>query len=461
MKSHPHRSSKKKVDNKFYPASAENAENDEVEKQLKNALEPTPNRLTIIWNAVLPCDFGCSICCLNAWHIRPCEYRTYERTLVGSGKQLSLQGMLLLIDQITEMKGRKGLDISGGNPAFLLRTAQPLFKAIRDQIGRENVSFSVPGSLIAPKDAEFIASFASAVEVTVDGWPGVIDPTRHPCMTRIAVNALKMFRKYNVRKVSSTVIKSGISTSKKYLAKLADFLKSTNAVDEWEWLRYLPVGRGANQVSYILKPDELPTIAASYESLSDEYSDRFEIKLQHSLLNMFRQFSGREDARCKAMKNETLGILPDGTVLSCPWLLDAYGRPISPEFKLGKAPSEALSDIVRRGKRIRKSDMLARGDCGECQLLNGCDECLAASQSASRLFGAIRESRDECTASCFPSAVANAVRPVQHGCYGKSCSRAHQCLSTYHPRQGRSSVSPDAFAIPYVRKATQIARVMR
>jgi radical SAM protein with 4Fe4S-binding SPASM domain len=397
--------------------------------------------LSIIWNAVWTCDLSCSICCVNALNICPCEYAAEEERLVSKGKQLSTADQLRVVEQIAELKGKVKikLDVSGGNMILMMYNAWQVLKAIGEKIGRENVSISIPGTLLTNRDADFLATIASAVEVSIDVPPGIDDTTRFLNMAKIGTNALRMFKEHNVRKVVSTVIKSGINADERVLSNLAAFLSQSDCVDEWEWLRFIPVGRGAHLHSYIVKPEEMPAIFETYKNLRKKYDRQFKIRLQHSLQNIFPEASEKE-RRCKAAQHESLCILPDGTVVLCGWLLDHRGRPVSPEFQLGKVPFEKLSIIYKRSKRLQLQDLsnmdASQDACADCELRGtACDECMAAAQSMSLTY-ASDTNQEASSAKCLHSMTFGLKSGKNKGhCFGTKCSRVATC---YPPIQANN-----------------------
>jgi radical SAM protein with 4Fe4S-binding SPASM domain len=52
---------------------------------------------------------------------------------------------------------------------------------------------------------------------------------------------------------------------------------------------------------------------------------------------------------CQAVINQ-LGILPDGTVLACPWALNEKGEPLHEIFVLGKVPEDKIETIIKSEK---------------------------------------------------------------------------------------------------------------
>ena len=121
------------------------------------------------------------------------------------------------------------------------------------------------------------------------------------------------------------------------LKNVYDFLCDIG-VNEWELLRFYPIGRGG------IRQKSIPSASDYKETMQFLRSFRGSTKIffQHSLKML------EEKIVCPAVR-EAIGILPDGQVTACAWGIDRKTQPF-PEFFLGKLPEQRLSEIIQTAK---------------------------------------------------------------------------------------------------------------
>ena len=106
-------------------------------------------------------------------------------------------------------------------------------------------------------------------------------------------------------------------------------------------MQLYPVGRAADKWSDTIDVEQQQSFINFLKTLRGST----EVKFQHSFKGIF------ENIICPSIKG-SIGILPDGNVVACPWGLNSNGEPIDENFVLGKIPEQKIADILASERAI-------------------------------------------------------------------------------------------------------------
>jgi len=270
-----------------------------------------------IWNLTDACPWNCALCCMSS-------KRRKDR------KELTSQEKLKVLKDL--VKNNIKIDFSGGDPLFYKDDFKIVERAL-DLLEKENINVSITGCNFTDAKLKLLKRVGK-VEVSIDNIPGEKNPFRPDGFNLSAISLLKKL-------VENSIFCSAVTTlypdtiGKDRLRNLYQFL-CDKGIPKWNILQFYPVGRGFNFPELILNENQLIDIMDFLDSLNGPTK----IAFQHSLRIL------RGEYKCHAAV-KAIGILPDGTVVSCSWALDKNSRPLS-SFEIGKLPENKLSDIIER-----------------------------------------------------------------------------------------------------------------
>ena len=151
----------------------------------------------------------------------------------------------------------------------------------------------------------------------------------------------------------------------KNLEELHDFLVRNN-IESWEILPYYQVGRALDM--YALAPTESKMNSCISYINNLKESSKVNISFQHSLENKINKC-----VKCNAL-SRSVGILPNGTVVSCSWGLKQGCVPINDKFILGHMPNNKFYDILNSEKSILWNKNKFKNNIQVCQLEENLNE---------------------------------------------------------------------------------------
>ncbi|PIX11388.1 hypothetical protein COZ73_02765 [Candidatus Falkowbacteria bacterium CG_4_8_14_3_um_filter_36_11] len=284
----------------------------------------------IIWNLTRVCPWNCDFCCVSAIQAKR---RNGNRNTVFAEqkkKELTLNQKI----EVLKMMASKNIiiDFSGGDPLYFQDDFEVVKKAT-EIIPSKMINISMTGCGIT-QDKVNLLKKVNMVEFTLDNLPEVENPFRPQGFNIASMRAMTKLVKAGV-KVSAVTILYSVTITKTNLKSIYTWL-CNNRIQEWDILKYLPVGRGINYQE--LAPTNKQYLATMYYLRS--LNGFTHISFQHSL----KVIDG--SAKCHAAIN-SFGILPDGEAIACAWALDLNGRPIN-EFRIGKLPEENIDVIIER-----------------------------------------------------------------------------------------------------------------
>lgn len=284
----------------------------------------------VIWNLTRACPWNCPFCCVSAVYVRGQRGREIYQKQKKS--ELTFAQKLEVLRKIVD-KGMV-IDFSGGDPLYFSEDFAVVEEGVR-LLPQEKVNVSMTGCDLTEKKVELLKK-VNMVEFTLDNLPATQNPFRPRGFNLSSMEAMKILVRAGV-KVSAVTILYANTISAENLRGIYGWL-CENGVQEWDILKYYPVGRGEGNVRVSPTEDEYLAAMDFLRGLQGSTH----ISFQHSL----RVIEGT--AKCHAAVN-SIGILPDGQVTACAWALHKGGDSFE-DFKIGKLPEDDLDEILERAR---------------------------------------------------------------------------------------------------------------
>lgn len=302
-----------------------------------------------IWNLTNKCPWDCKFCCVSAKQVAP---TSNKNGLESATDELDLASKMNILGQLVD-NGIK-IDFSGGDPLYFEDDYAVVSKAI-EFLPKTMVNVSTTGAAFNDRKLA-VLSKVGKVELTLDNLDTTNNPYRPKGYNVSSMRALKTLAAAGIR-CSAVTILYPLTMDDDNLRNLHTWL-CANSIPQWDFLKFSKVGRGIEHEDLVVSDAEYRERMQFIESLGGP----IRIAFQHSL----RMLNGQE--ACRAV-HESIGILPDGTVISCAWALDHNGQPLE-GFRLGKLPEDDLGDILK--KALESPDYTSRPSA--CRILH-CRAC--------------------------------------------------------------------------------------
>ena len=288
--------------------------------------------MDVIWNLTKACPWDCEICSVSAIHVCPTTAEGVYLAEKDSKNELTIDEKLSVLKALTERDFE--IDFSGGDPLYYDEDLIVVEQAIR-WLPASKIIISMTGSKMTDNKISLLKR-VGIVEFTLDNLTDEQNPLRPRGYNRASMVAMRRCVEAGVRVRAVTVLYS-YTISKINLENIYKWLCENN-ISEWELLRFYPVGRAVRFLKVI------PSNSRYLKTMDFlcKLKGPTEIFFQHSL-NMLR---GKRF--CPAVK-ESIGILPGGEVVLCPWAMDSNTKPLK-EFSVGKLPEDNFDDIMRRAR---------------------------------------------------------------------------------------------------------------
>lgn len=299
--------------------------------------------MDVIWNLTKACPWDCEICSVSAIHVCPTTAESIYLGEKDNKKELTLDEKLSVLRVLVENDFE--VDFSGGDPLYYDEDLRIVEQATR-WLPPSKIVISMTGSKITSSKINLLKK-VSFVEFTVDNFTDGENPLRPRGYNKASFLAMKKCAESGISVRAVTVLYS-YTLSKTNLKNIYNWL-SNNGVLEWELLRFYPVGRASRFPELIPSDSEYLETMEFLRGLKGSTKTFF----QHSM-NMLEK-----NGSCPAIK-ESIGILPGGEVVLCPWAMDADAKPLK-RFYIGKLPEDDLSDIMKKAKK--KIEGLGSGRC--------------------------------------------------------------------------------------------------
>ncbi len=326
----------------------------------------------IIWNVTRLCPWDCSICCVDAIHVRKDRslnsivLRTYglstrqdlsvapdsdsfssaSQYLQASGHELSLRDKLRVVDHLAGFDAR--LDISGGDPLILAENWE-LMEYASKKLGKSNVTVTATGLGVHARETDALARLIGEFNFTYD--PIFESQSAH------AADRPAGYAESNLR-LASRLTKKGVFTRAELpltlhncepenLRRVYSRLEDAG-IDRLLLMRLFPVGRGAVHTAAVpTRSDYLAAIQVLREL--ERSAGKPNVRLQCALRHL--EHDGRVQAEnpCDLLAR-SFGLMADGTLLLSPWAVGPHGHPLSEEWILGNLARTPLSDILTENR---------------------------------------------------------------------------------------------------------------
>jgi len=281
-----------------------------------------------IWNLTNRCPWDCKFCCVSAKQATTTSKEADQER--PAHEELGLEPKMAILSQLIE-NGIK-IDFSGGDALYFEDDYAVIGKAV-ECLPKNMINVSTTGVTFNKRKFDMLTRVGK-VEMSIDNLDDVANPYRPKGYNTTSMRALKKLATAGIR-CSAVTILYPLTMARENLTSLHRWL-CENRIPQWDILKFSPVGRGSKYVGLIVPDKEYLETMQFIEQLGGP----IRIAFQHSL----RVLAGKYT--CHAT-HETIGILPDGTIVSCAWALDDEGRPLD-GFYLGKLPEEKLGDILKR-----------------------------------------------------------------------------------------------------------------
>lgn len=282
----------------------------------------------VIWNLTRLCPWNCKFCCVSAIHTIGKDRD--KICLKQREKELPFTAKMKILRMIAD-KGMT-IDFSGGDPLYFQEDYELVEKATL-LLPSANINVSMTGSKITCVKIELLKK-VNMVEFTLDNLPEIENPFRPRGFNIASMKAMQKLVNAGIR-VSAVTILYLQTANKENLRKIYLWL-CENGIQEWDILKYYPVGRGLAYKQLALTDEKYLEVMCFLKSL-DGFTH---ISFQHSL-SVIEGIS-----KCHATIN-SIGILPNGQATACAWALQNDGSPFE-NFKIGNLPEENLDDILKR-----------------------------------------------------------------------------------------------------------------
>lgn len=297
--------------------------------------------MEICWNLTHCCPFTCKICMVNPVNVNDSNKLIVQSKLQKSGKCLTLADKIKIISDIASNFDKIKIDFAGGDP-LLFKENLEIVKVASNYWGSEKIEISTTGYCITNGILDFLKDKVSKLDFTLDTIFPRLESSRGNRYSKINMGAIKLTVKKGIPVTVSTVLKKD-NIDKDNLNDIYNFL-IRNAVSSWFLLRYRPLGRGYSYRSLLPSEDEYKE-ALNYCLLLRQANGP-QINIHHTFYDLMNIMS--KDEACKI--GSKLTILSDGTVISCCWAFNHYGRPLNDLFVLGKLPTDKLKDVLNSEK---------------------------------------------------------------------------------------------------------------
>ena len=288
------------------------------------------DKLSIVYDMTLRCPWDCPICCMGA--------KTEQS---ACRQELSFDQKLEVIDKIAEATQLRDIrvDFSGGEIFTDLRNVEVIEYAAR-LLGQDRIGISSSGFRIDDEMALRLSQCISECEMTMDTAPGQPYPLRPMGYAIAAAKAAPFLKKHGI----STGIQTVLARSNCREDILRNVYKwvCQEGIDCWSLLKFYPSGRGAAYPHEKLDPDQEVWAVRFIQQLDEANPspDKPKVDFHYTMKG-----HPKHSDECRCVK-KSIGIMPDGSVTSCFWAVDANTGIIAPKFKLGNLREQSLTDII-------------------------------------------------------------------------------------------------------------------
>lgn len=302
----------------------------------------TKKNLSIIYDVTQKCPWNCRICCMGASNDDSC--RRNELT------QKQKLDVVRQIEELCKNGYNARIDLSGGEIFTDIEHHMELVKALSDALGKEKVGISCSGYGIDKKLADFLAQNVHDVEMTMDVVANRYYKLRPLGYSKTAAKAVLLLKNAGCKVGLQTVA----TTYNNNYKDTSDVFKwaCENGVDNWSILRFFPSGRGADYPEAAMNDAECEAYVHMVSNMAKCSNSAFKPQVDfHYLMPGHSKYTHV----CRCVRH-SIGILPNGDVVSCFWALDSNTGVIEPKFLLGNVKDKSLREILNGEKARYWSD---------------------------------------------------------------------------------------------------------
>lgn len=326
--------------------------------------KPSP---TFILSLTRCCTQNCTFCAVDALYCRSvqecCDRAQIQQT---TGKELTPEQWCSVIDKLLAIDTSTGFDLSGGDCLALPWVYRRLIPHILERVDtRKQVSVtSTAESLQAwleDANASSVIQRPGAIHVTFDGYrPYSFENIR--LATQIHELGVDLHIECPLTKENCSINKINEIYNTAKDAKVREILL----------MPYFPVGRGGNKylTSDLAPSSNVYSLAiAEFFRLAALQPSGPIVKVQCAL----KKFSteGHKSVRCK-MGEDTWCVMPNGTLIICPWAYGLGGNALDDVFVAGNILLNDFTHCQSKAEELRI--LLQNRYPEECRVMAFVDE---------------------------------------------------------------------------------------
>ncbi|MFA6449251.1 MAG: hypothetical protein WCX65_07290 [bacterium] len=336
-----------------------------------------PHKMQYILNLTRCCTQDCEFCAVDALYspsIEGCIELAHAEQLAG--RELTPDQWCSVVEKLLSIDPTAEFDLSGGDCLALPWVSKQFIPFIMERVqSRQQVSVT---STATPLQSWLVETRAisrdkipGVVHLTFDGYrPYSFDNIRLSSQIRELGTDIHVECPLNVENCDIEKVR-----------KIYDAVEDAQ-VSELLLMRFFPTGRGVDKNGLGgLEPsdDTYRSAIAEFYRLDKQHQNGPAIKVQCALKQFTPQWTGFSP--CK-MGNTTWCVMPNGTLLICPWAYGMNGSPLSNDFVAGnilhddyetcfsmaRVLRDAMSCKYPRECRIHAFVMESKGRCGASQI---------------------------------------------------------------------------------------------
>ena len=305
------------------------------------------NRMKYILTLTRCCTYDCEFCAVDALYspsVAGCADLADEQQ--AAGRELTPEQWCGVAKRILDRDPRAEFDLSGGDCLALPWVSRQLIPSILNQTQnpRQVAVTSTAKSLVQWIDKAGTSNWAKpgTIHITYDGY-------RPYSAENIALVP-------QVRNLGVDVhVECPLTTENCHVAGVRSVYHALKdaRISELLLMRFFPVGRGADKSrlgGYEPSGSNYRDAIAEFMRLEKEHPDGPRVKVQCALGGFLPGGDGA--AKCK-MGDGTWCIMPNGTLLTCPWAYGMGGYPLDEAFNAGNALQTNVAEWLSAGRHLR------------------------------------------------------------------------------------------------------------
>jgi|GEM_PF-5593447 hypothetical protein len=301
-----------------------------------------------ILNLTRCCTQNCEICAVDALYapsVSQCADLAHKEQ--NAGRELNIVQWCSIVDKLLAADPTIELDLSGGDCLALPWVCHRLIPYILDRVhDRGQVSVTSTADSLSIWLKELAGSSTEkrpgTVHITYDG-------NRSYSYTNLQLS-------HDIRELDIDVHAECPLTFENCTSKVVHEIYEAvreAEIQELLLMRFFPVGRGSNpNCGRSVEPsgDSYRQTLEEFLKLAEQDSGGPKIKIQCALRGFLSPSKGC--VPCK-MGNSTWCIMPNGTLLICPWAYGTDGNPLDSTFAAGNLLNESLNACQSKASVLR------------------------------------------------------------------------------------------------------------